>query len=390
MPSPNKTRVKMSAGQLAKVQAAAASGTVATVADATERVVAGSLLDSAQADTPPAQGPAATASAITDPTGDLSRGRSSAAHDGDVPGEFTPAANGGATTAAVPTQSSAPISEVETASALPETAAETSTGAAAQATPWAQDPAEVVPDELPQTASQAPVSAGNPGSNGASPAPELGANDRDSSRLGAQRESGGDETSPRTGIDRGTADEPSSGGAPAEQAGRHGETKTPSRRPRAPRRTGAHARVHDSMLDVRLRGAEWTSISVRAPKDLIRAVKDRALADRDSCGARVAYGHYWDAALLALPEDPAELVALANGFIAARGGFPGDSGQGTVNVSPEAAARAKSTTALLESAGHGRKALYALAAVIQELLSDLRAAGPLPRPTAAAPIDNVG
>jgi len=119
-------------------------------------------------------------------------------------------------------------------------------------------------------------------------------------------------------------------------------------------------------------------MSVRAPEDIMAAIKARAHGDSKSAGTRIAYGHYWDAALLALPDDADALIQLANDFITSRGGIPGSSQQRPVNLSAAARTRAKAAVEALEVAGHGRKTVYAYAAVLQALLLDLKQAGSIP------------
>ncbi|MGW2083239.1 hypothetical protein ACWCOW_41365 [Streptomyces sp. NPDC001939] len=88
---------------------------------------------------------------------------------------------------------------------------------------------------------------------------------------------------------------------------------------RAEREPWAHAAVHESFTDAKMRSSSWTAYGFRIAPDVLARLKERLNADRASSGNRqLAIGHYLDAALREVPGGVEEWIDLATDFATER------------------------------------------------------------------------
>lgn len=116
----------------------------------------------------------------------------------------------------------------------------------------------------------------------------------------------------------------------------------------------AQSLVVASFIDQRTQ-RNWAIWSGRLVPEVTTRLEDRAFDDANSSGrSRLKSGHYLDAALKALPEDPAEIAEIANGWLIDRWGGehpPGVNAQ--FSVSPLAADRLSGLKRSLRGYRHG-------------------------------------
>ncbi|MFF8882923.1 hypothetical protein [Streptomyces flaveolus] len=135
--------------------------------------------------------------------------------------------------------------------------------------------------------------------------------------------------------------------------------------------------VVSSFLDQRTK-RNWAMWSGRLVPDVTKRLEDRAFADATSSDrSRLKSGHYLDAALKALPEDPEEIVEIANDWLIERWGGehpPGVNAQ--FSVSPEARERLANLKRSLRGYRHGI-IIDVVSAAVDRILDVLDQEGPL-------------
>jgi hypothetical protein len=109
-------------------------------------------------------------------------------------------------------------------------------------------------------------------------------------------------------------------------------------------------------------------------------LKARVSADRKATGRQdLALGHYIDAVLKQAPLRQEALVALADNIQDELEGLPKGK-KSTLSLSPEGIAIFGTMLELLDAADYARKGKDVLSALVLQLLRDLQAEGPMPRP----------
>lgn len=118
--------------------------------------------------------------------------------------------------------------------------------------------------------------------------------------------------------------------------------------------------------------------SGRLVPEVTKRLEDRAFADATSSDrSRLKSGHYLDAALKALPEDPEEIVEIANEWLIERWGGehpPGVNAQ--FSVSPEARERLANLKRSLRGYRHGI-IIDVVSAAVDRILDVLDQEGPM-------------
>ncbi|WP_236655641.1 hypothetical protein [Streptacidiphilus carbonis] len=160
--------------------------------------------------------------------------------------------------------------------------------------------------------------------------------------------------------------------------------RAPAQRRRPVRRAGgwAHQAVTESFADSVISSNTWTTLGFRIVPEILTAVKARLAADRRSSGnAKLAVGHYLDAALRNAPAEVGDQVASAQAFLTQRMGVVDSGRQSTYRVGPQARALATSLNAALQEADHARKGIFVVSAALESLLASLETEGELPSPS---------
>ncbi|MFF3159406.1 hypothetical protein [Streptomyces sp. NPDC057910] len=143
----------------------------------------------------------------------------------------------------------------------------------------------------------------------------------------------------------------------------------------------AHAAIHASFADAKIRSETWTSYGFRLDPEVLADLKERLKADRRTSGnTMLGQGHYLDAALRRIPEDVASQIAMAQAFLDDRMGVVGAGKQSTFRVGPFAYALVSTLNQGLQEADYGRRGLYVVSAALEDLLQALAAEGELQRP----------
>jgi hypothetical protein len=138
-----------------------------------------------------------------------------------------------------------------------------------------------------------------------------------------------------------------------------------------------------SFVDAVVCSNTWTTHGFRIVPDVLNALKARLAADRRTSGnAKLAVGHYLDAALRHAPTDVAHQVSTAQAFLSQRMGIVNPGRQSTYRIGPQARILTSSLNTQLQEADHGRKGIFVVSACIQTLLNALDTEGPLQPPTA--------
>ncbi|OIV39132.1 hypothetical protein BIV57_02030 [Mangrovactinospora gilvigrisea] len=141
---------------------------------------------------------------------------------------------------------------------------------------------------------------------------------------------------------------------------------------------GGHRAVLASFSDARINSENWEMHGVKLEAGVKAALKARVLADRRSSGIRfLAEGHYMDAALRALPDDPQAWVAMAKAFQAERFADPEIGKQTTYRVGPVAYELLANLNQAMQELNYGRRGLYVLSAAMERLLQEMDKDGPL-------------
>jgi hypothetical protein len=140
----------------------------------------------------------------------------------------------------------------------------------------------------------------------------------------------------------------------------------------------AQAAVVASFIDQRTT-RNWSIWSGRLVPDVTRRLQNRADADGLSSGrSRLGPGHYFDAAIRRLPDDPAELAALANSWLIEV--WDGEHARGEnaqFSVSPDVHAKLSGLRRSLRDFRHGM-VIDVVSAAADVFLDRLDAEGPLP------------
>jgi hypothetical protein len=147
--------------------------------------------------------------------------------------------------------------------------------------------------------------------------------------------------------------------------------------PRRAKLKPAQSLVVASFLEQRTK-RNWAMWSGRLVPEVTKRLEDRAFADATSSErSRLKSGHYLDAALKALPEDPEEIVEIANEWLIERWGGehpPGVNAQ--FSVSPEARERLANLKRSLRGYRHGI-IIDVVSAAVDRILDVLDQEGPM-------------
>ncbi|MEU7288870.1 hypothetical protein AB0A81_26845, partial [Streptomyces flaveolus] len=147
--------------------------------------------------------------------------------------------------------------------------------------------------------------------------------------------------------------------------------------PRRAKLEPAQSLVVASFLEQRTK-RNWAMWSGRLVPEVTKRLEDRAFADATSSErSRLKSGHYLDAALKALPEDPEEIVEIANEWLIERWGGehpPGVNAQ--FSVSPEARERLANLKRSLRGYRHGI-IIDVVSAAVDRILDVLDQEGPM-------------
>ncbi|WP_223279787.1 hypothetical protein [Streptomyces sp. SDr-06] len=158
------------------------------------------------------------------------------------------------------------------------------------------------------------------------------------------------------------------------------EASAQRRRPRTGK-SWAHAAVHESFANAKIRSETWTSYGFRIDPEVLADLKERLKADRRTSGnTMLGQGHYMDAALRHIPEDVEAQIEMAQAFLDDRMGVVGAGRQSTFRVGPVAYALISTLNQGLQEADYGRRGLYVISAALENFLQALDAEGELQRP----------
>ncbi|MFH0246375.1 hypothetical protein ACGRHY_29040 [Streptomyces sp. HK10] len=159
--------------------------------------------------------------------------------------------------------------------------------------------------------------------------------------------------------------------------------KRPAQSPEDPEYGRVQQEVWNSFIDSRVHSRQWDTQGVNLIPGLWPLLKGRVQRDRKSTGRpELTLGHYLDAALRTAPLDQGKLVGLADRLQAEQMGLPKGK-KTTLSLSPAAIRNFSEILELLEAADYARKGKDVVSALVQQLLRDLEAEGPLPKPAPA-------
>lgn len=154
--------------------------------------------------------------------------------------------------------------------------------------------------------------------------------------------------------------------------------------PRARRRSGsgsAHAAVHESFADAKLRSRAWQAYGFRITPDVLADLKSRINADRRTTGnSQLAIGHYLDAALRSAPDDVDELIAMAQDFAGERIWDTDKTQPSSYRVGRQAFELVSTLNVTLQERDFGRRGTLVVSALVERYLQALQADGALQRP----------
>ncbi|MGW5115919.1 hypothetical protein ACWEQ8_10800 [Streptomyces noursei] len=143
----------------------------------------------------------------------------------------------------------------------------------------------------------------------------------------------------------------------------------------------AHAAVHISHADAKLRSSRWRGYGFRIAPDVLTRLKERVNADRRSTGnSALAIGHYIDAALRHMPEPTAELVAMAEEFGATKLWSSEKPQPSTYRVGEQAYQMVSTLKLVLQEADFCRRGTLVVSAGVERFLDAFDQEGPLQRP----------
>lgn len=154
--------------------------------------------------------------------------------------------------------------------------------------------------------------------------------------------------------------------------------------PRVRRRSGsgsAHAAVHESFADAKLRSRAWQAYGFRITPDVLADLKSRINADRRTTGnSQLAIGHYLDAALRSAPDDVDELIAMAQDFAGERIWDTDKTQPSSYRVGRQAFELVSTLNVTLQERDFGRRGTLVVSALVERYLQALQADGALQRP----------
>lgn len=154
----------------------------------------------------------------------------------------------------------------------------------------------------------------------------------------------------------------------------------------APPSPWAHAAIHHSYADAKLRSSRWRAYGFRIAPEVLTRLKDRVNSDRRTTGnSGLATGHYVDAALRTMPEPVTELIAMAEEFGATRLWDSERTQPSTYRVGEQAYHLASTLKLVLQEADFGRRGTQVVSAGIERYLDALDQEGPLRRPERRRP-----
>ncbi|MET7519864.1 hypothetical protein ABZS88_42150 [Streptomyces sp. NPDC005480] len=162
-----------------------------------------------------------------------------------------------------------------------------------------------------------------------------------------------------------------------------GEASAASARPAQGERgtDWAHAAVHESFADAKMRSSQWKSYGFRIAPDVLARLKERLSADRMSSGNRqLALGHYLDAALRHVSGDVPQWIDQATDFATERLWDSESTQPSSYRVGSVAHAWVSGLSNALQSADFGRKGTLVISAQVELYLDALESEGPLVRP----------
>ncbi|WP_326779428.1 hypothetical protein [Streptomyces sp. NBC_01445] len=143
----------------------------------------------------------------------------------------------------------------------------------------------------------------------------------------------------------------------------------------------AHAAVHESFADAKMRSNQWKSYGFRIAPDVLARLKERLSADRMSSGNRqLAIGHYLDAALRHVSGDVPQWIDRATDFATERLWDSESTQPSSYRVGSVAHAWVSGLSNALQSADFGRKGTLVISAQVELYLDALESEGPLVRP----------
>jgi hypothetical protein len=150
---------------------------------------------------------------------------------------------------------------------------------------------------------------------------------------------------------------------------------------RQPQKAWAHAAVHESYAQAKIRSEEWQQHGFRIEPEILGQLKERIKVDRRTSGnSTLAVGHYLDAALRHAPTEVGEQIAWAQKFLDDRMAYVGKGRQSTYRIGPQAHDLMSSLHQALQEADYGRRGLYVISAAIERFIAALAAEGELQRP----------
>ncbi|MGP3691576.1 hypothetical protein ACTVZO_44265 [Streptomyces sp. IBSNAI002] len=148
-----------------------------------------------------------------------------------------------------------------------------------------------------------------------------------------------------------------------------------------PQSAWAHAAIHHSYADAKLRSARWRAYGFRIAPEVLARLKDRLNSDRRTTGnSSLATGHYVDAALRTMPESVTELISMAEEFGATRLWDSERTQPSTYRVGEQAYELASTLKLVLQEADFGRRGTQVVSAGIERYLDALDREGALRRP----------
>ncbi|MFE5114173.1 hypothetical protein [Streptomyces sp. NPDC056663] len=143
----------------------------------------------------------------------------------------------------------------------------------------------------------------------------------------------------------------------------------------------AHAAVHESFTDAKMRSSAWAAYGFRIAPDVLARLKERLNADRTSSGNRqLAIGHYLDAALRKVSGGVEEWIDLATDFATERLWDAAATQPSSYRVGREAHEWVSGLSNALQAAEFGRRGTLVVSALVERILDSLEAEGPLTRP----------
>ncbi|MEU6768218.1 hypothetical protein ABZ916_37655 [Streptomyces sp. NPDC046853] len=144
---------------------------------------------------------------------------------------------------------------------------------------------------------------------------------------------------------------------------------------------GAHAAIHSSFADAKVRAGTWKAFGFRIAPDILALLKERVNMDRRTSGnPQLAIGHYLDAALRQVPGEVSELIDMATEFAMERIWDTEKTQPSTYRVGPDSYEWVANLNLALQEVDFARKGTQVISAVVKRYLDLLDSEGPLQRP----------